>query len=224
MIPRSFTSTSVTSRLSSSVTVLRPTATRSASASRVSPPSASPAGGAPPPSGPPPPGAGLAAPRDQKRLRLRGVPAFGVAGRRVLAAVGAALALGRLLLAGVGRGYLDLDARVGLLEALGVGLGARHDVDAAILEVLPQGFGDLRVLERHEAVQDLDDGHLGAEVLVHARELDPDGAGAKDDHALRIPLVVRDDVVAGDDLLPVELEPRQRVHRGSRGGENPIRP
>ena len=129
---------------------------------------------------------GLAADRDEQRLGLQRVPTFGLSGRRVLAAVGAALALGLLLLAGVGRGYLDLDARVRLLQALRVGLGARHDVDAAVLEVLLEGLGDLRVLERHEAVQDLDDGHLGAEVVVHARELDPDGARAEDDDALRV--------------------------------------
>src|SRR5215204_394511 len=49
MMPRSPTSTSVTSKLRSSITVLRPTATRSASASRVSPPSASPVGASSPP-------------------------------------------------------------------------------------------------------------------------------------------------------------------------------
>ena len=45
--------------------------------------------------------------------------------------------------------------------------------------------GDLRVLDRQDAVQHLDHRHLGAEVAVEAGELDADGAGADDQQRLR---------------------------------------
>ena len=135
-------------------------------------------------------GDGLAPDGDEQRLGLQRVAAVGLAGRRVFAAVAAALALGLLLLARVGAGDLDLDAGVGLLQALRVGLRAGEDRDAPVLELFLEGLGDLRVLQRHEAVQDLDDGHLGAEVVVHAGELDADRPRAEDNDALGIVLVV----------------------------------
>jgi hypothetical protein len=68
---------------------------------------------------------GLAPDRDEKRLCLQGISSSfaSLACRRVLAAVGAALALRLLLLAGLGARDLYLHAGVGLLQALGVGLG-----------------------------------------------------------------------------------------------------
>src|SRR5829696_115729 len=142
-------------------------------------------------------GDGLASDRDEERLRLQRLSASfaGLAGGRVFAAVAAPLALGLLLFTGFGAGDLDLDTVVGLLQALGIGLRAGEHPDTAVLELLLEGLGDLRVLQRHEAVQDLDDGHLGAEVVVHAGELDADGTRAEDDHGFGVALVVGDDVV-----------------------------
>src|SRR5918994_309864 len=82
------------------------------------------------------------------------------------------------------------------------------------------GGGDLRVLQRHEAVQDLDDGYLGAEVVVHAGELDADGPGAEDYYRLGVALVIGDDVVRRDDLLPVKLQAWQGVYGGAGGDQD----
>src|SRR5919112_6661044 len=108
---------------------------------------------------------------DQQRLGLEGLLAPGLAGRRVLATVGAPLTLGLLLLARLGARDLDLHAATSLLQALGVGLRARENSYSAVLELLFEGFGDLGVLQGDDAVQDLDYGHLGAEVVIHAGEL-----------------------------------------------------
>src|SRR5215207_11370289 len=105
---------------------------------------------------------GLPSDCDEQRLGLQGVATrfAGLTGGRVLAAVGAAFAFRLLLLARVCSGHLDLDATVGLLQALRVGFGAREHRNATVLELLLERLGDLRILERHETVQDLDDGHL----------------------------------------------------------------
>src|SRR5215210_3066231 len=138
---------------------------------------------------------GLPPDRDEKRLRLERVSPISLTRGWIFAAVAATLALGLLLLLRACRGNGDLDSAVGLLQALGIGLRARENRDAPVLELLSEGLGDLRVLQRHETVEDLDDGHLGAEVVVHARELDADGPGAKNYYRLRIALVVGDDIV-----------------------------
>src|SRR5829696_1636679 len=140
---------------------------------------------------------GLPPDGDEQRLGLQGIATSfaGLTRWRVFAAVAAALAIRLLLLFRFCAGHGDLDAAVGLLQARGVGLGAREHRDAAVLEFLLERLGDLRVLERHETVQNLDDGHLGAEVVVHARELHADGTRSEDDHGLWVALVVGDDVV-----------------------------
>jgi hypothetical protein len=74
------------------------------------------------------------------------------------------------------------DAVLGLLD-LGH-LGADAEGDAALLEGLLGGLGDLGVLDRHDAVHGLDDGDLGAQGAVEAGELDADGARADDDQRL----------------------------------------
>ena len=45
---------------------------------------------------------------------------------------------------------------------------------------------DVVVLHRDEARHHLDEGHLRPEGIVDVAELHPDGAGADDDHALRL--------------------------------------
>src|SRR5215203_6430219 len=166
---------------------------------------------------------GLPPDGDEQRLGLQRVATSfaGVACWRVFAAVAAALAFRLLLLFRFRAGHGDLDAAVGLLQALGVGLGAGEHHDATVLEFFSERLGDLRVLERHEAVQDLDDGHFGAEVVVHARELHADGPRSEDDHGPRVALVVGDDVVGGDDLLMVELQAGQGVD-GRAGGDQDV--
>src|SRR5215210_4714254 len=168
---------------------------------------------------------GLPPNRNEQRLRLERIPTSfaGLTRGWIFAAVAATLALGLLLLLRTGGGNGDLDSAVGLLQALGIGLCARENRDAPVLELLLEGLGDIRVLERHETVEDLDDGHLGAEVVVHARELDADGPGAKDYYRLGIALVVGDDIVRGDDLLAVELQAGQGVDGGAGGDQDVLR-
>src|SRR5215210_3078730 len=163
--------------------------------------------------------------RNEQRLRLERIPTSfaGLTRGWIFAAVAATLALGLLLLLRTGGGNGDLDPAVGLLQALGIGLRARENRDAPVLELLSEGLGDLRVFQRHETVEDLDDGHLGAEVVVHARELDTDGPGAKNYYRLRIALVVGDDIVRGDDLLAVELQAGQGVDGGAGGDQDVLR-
>src|SRR5215208_3005040 len=168
---------------------------------------------------------GLPPDRDEQRLRLEGVSLSfaGLTRGWIFAAVAATLALGLLLLLCACGGNGDLDPAVGLLQALGIGLCTREDRDAPVLELLLEGLGNLRVLQRHETVEDLDDGHLGAEVVVHARELDADGSGAKNYHRLGIALVVGDDVVRRDYLLTVELQAGQGVDGGAGGDQDVLR-
>src|SRR5215210_2009328 len=161
--------------------------------------------------------------RDEQRLRLECVSPISLSRGWIFAAVAAALALGLLLLLRACGGHGDLDPAVGLLQALGIGLRARENRDVPVLELLSEGLGDLRVFQRHETVEDLDDGHLGAEVVVHARELDADGPGAKDYYRLGIALVVGDDIVRGDDLLAVELQAGQGVDGGAGGDQDVLR-
>src|SRR5919202_1158602 len=102
---------------------------------------------------------GLPPDSDQDLLGLQGLALFvaRVAGRVGLPAVGALLvALLLLLLLLADGGDLDPHPIVGLLEALRIGHGARHDPDTAVLEGLPELVGDLRLLGRQEQVQDLD--------------------------------------------------------------------
>ena len=67
-----------------------------------------------------------------------------------------------------------------LLQRLGV--DRRRDVrgDAPLAEDPRQLLADLRILERHDPIRELDEGHLRAEVAVHRRPLDADRAGADD--------------------------------------------
>ena len=68
---------------------------------------------------------------------------------------------------------------LGLLDL--ADLGADAELYAALLERLLGGLGDLFVLDRHDAVDGFDDGHLGAQRAVEAGELDADGARANHD-------------------------------------------
>ena len=64
-------------------------------------------------------------------------------------------------------------------------LRAGMDLDALLLEGLSGEGRNLLILHGQDAVHDLDHGHLHAERVVEARELDADGAGAHDQQRLR---------------------------------------
>ena len=106
------------------------------------------------------------------------------------------------------------------LDRLGLEAGVGDDVDAAAPEGALQLDRDLAVLERHEVGQVLEDGDLGAHVGVEAGELDADRPAADDDEA-RGQGRRGQDVVAGDDDLPVRLEARQRLDAAA-GGEDDV--
>src|SRR5215212_9059896 len=168
-------------------------------------------------------GDGPASDRHEDSLGLEGLSSVGLAGGSLLATVGASLALRLLLLARARARHRDLDAVVRLLEALRVGLRAREHPDAAVLELLLEGLRDLRVLQRHYAVEQLDYGDFCSEVVVHAGELDADGPRAEDDDGLGVALVVGHDVVRGDNPLAVEFQPRQGADGGACGDQDVLR-
>src|ERR671916_2175361 len=162
---------------------------------------------------------------DQDLLGLQSL-AFALAalfpGRVGLAAVGVflvGLLLFLFLLLLANRGNPDLYAVVGLLQALRVGHGACHDPDATLFEPLLKLGGDVRVLGGQQPIQDLDDGHLGAEVAVHAREFGAHGPATQNDNRVRI-AVRRNHVVAGDHFLTVYLQARQGPDGASGGYED----
>ena len=84
-------------------------------------------------------------------------------------------------------------------------LAAGAEFHAALLEGLLRRPGHLLVLDRHDAVEGLDHGHLGPEGTVEAAELDADGPRADDDdgvgHGLR-----GHGLAIGPDAVAVGLE------------------
>ena len=73
----------------------------------------------------------------------------------------------------------DRAARVGLGHLL-----RKAELEALLFEDLLEELGGLGVQRRHNAVAELDDGHLGAEAAPHRAHLEADDAGADDDHLL----------------------------------------
>ena len=94
------------------------------------------------------------------------------------------------------------------------------DRDAALAEDARQLLADLRVLERDDAVHELDQRHLGPEVAVHARPLDADRPRPDDRDPLR-GVVACQRLVRGDDEMPVDVEAGQRTGCGA-GGEDEV--
>ena len=93
----------------------------------------------------------------------------------------------------------------------GVEARVGHDGHAALGEVALDDLADVDVLERDDLGQVFEQRHLRAEVVEHARELDPDRAGADDDDVLG-QRVHPEDVVAGHDALAVRGQAGQRLH------------
>ena len=69
----------------------------------------------------------------------------------------------------------------GVVDRLDPGRGEHVDAEPAV--AAGQLGGDLLVLQRDDPVQELHDRHLDAVVVQDVRELDADGAGARDDDA-----------------------------------------
>ena len=106
---------------------------------------------------------------------------------------------------------LDLD----LLDA-----GRHVGGDPLLAERLVDLGGDLGILEREDAVEQLDDGDLGAEAVEDRRELHADRAGAEDQEPSR-DLRELECVVRVDDPLAVGLDVREvAAHRA--GGEDDV--
>ncbi|MNS79726.1 hypothetical protein D3C72_1133880 [compost metagenome] len=93
-------------------------------------------------------------------------------------------------------------------------LGADLELDAALLERLLRGLGDLFVLDRHDAVDGFDDRHLGAQGAIEAGELDADGARADDDEGLG-QLLGGQGVAVGPDLVAVRFQTDLRQGAGA---------
>src|SRR5712691_7421069 len=113
---------------------------------------------------------------------------------------------------------LGVDAHpvAGLLGALH--LHADAAVDAGLLESAEHLFGHVLVLERHQPVERLEQRDLDAELVVQRRELHAYRARSDDADRLR-DLVRKRQVVGRDDVLAVELDARQRLHRRARGDD-----
>ena len=116
-------------------------------------------------------------------------------------------------------GELDVD-----VDAVGVRLGAGDPGagvarDALLAERLLELDGDRLVLDRHQPRQQLDDRHVAAEAVEDRSELDPDGAAAHD-HQDFWHLAQADRLVAGDDPLAVDLDPRHAARRRPGGDDD----
>jgi hypothetical protein len=96
-------------------------------------------------------------------------------------------------------------------------LGAGHDPDALLFERLVRERGDLRVLDRQDLRQHLDDGHVRTHGAVERRELDADRPRADDQQRLRHPVGVHCLEIGPDQLL-VRFETGQRA--GPRTGRD----
>ena len=105
----------------------------------------------------------------------------------------------------------DADAVLVGRDRGGIESGVGHDGHAALLEAAQDDLADLGVLERHDLRGVLEERHLHADVGEHRGELDADGARPDDDDVLGQRRHAQD-VVAGDDLLAVGLEPGKALH------------
>src|SRR5690625_1637906 len=105
--------------------------------------------------------------------------------------------------------------------ALGVDLlhlGRGHRLDALLLEGAGELFGDILILNRHDAIHQLDDGYFRAHVVVEVAKLDTDCAGAANDETLRRRLLEHGFAVR-DDFLAVDRQGRD-LPRARTGGND----
>src|SRR5829696_8868441 len=121
----------------------------------------------------------------------------------------------------LGVGHRHRDLLVGDLGVLQLGLD--HRGDAALLERPGQLALAVGVLQRDQAGQDLDDGHLGPHGAPEGGELDPDRPGPEHDHRLG-QVVELQGVVGADHPLAVDLQARDRLGLGPGGQhQGPLR-
>ena len=116
-------------------------------------------------------------------------------------------------LGAVGGLDVDLDALVAAEVAHGGGLVTGLQVHAELLVLLGDLLGDVLVLVGQDAVHELDDGDVDAEVGQDVGELHADGTGTDDDHGLR-GVLVEDLLLVGDDVA-ADVHTRQGLHDGT---------
>ena len=105
---------------------------------------------------------------------------------------------------------------------LGLGdLVAQHELEALLLEELLVLLRDLAVHGRHDAIQELDDGHLRTQAVPHRSHLQTNHAATDDSQLLRH-LLQRQGAGGVDDAAGVVVDGArgQRRHLGARGDED----
>ena len=98
--------------------------------------------------------------------------------------------------------------------------GFLHDLHALLFKLLLGVGGNLRVLDRQDAIHHLNNRRFGAERVVEAGEFDADGAGADDQQLLRHVRRLKR-VFVSPDPFAVRLKPRQFAGAGA-GGEDDV--
>mmetsp|Transcript_7987 Transcript_7987/g.27120 ORF Transcript_7987/g.27120 Transcript_7987/m.27120 type:complete len:361 (+) Transcript_7987:292-1374(+) len=98
-------------------------------------------------------------------------------------------------------------------------LRVEHELDALLGEGPLEGLGDLVVQARGDAVQELDDGHLGPEAPPHGAHLKADHARANNRHLLGDGLEVQG-ARGGDDGLLVHRDGREGRRHRARGDDD----
>ena len=101
-------------------------------------------------------------------------------------------------------------------------LGAEAERKALLLENALALLGDLAVHAGQDAVEELDDRHLGAEPPPDRADLQPDDAGADDEQPLRHALQLQR-AGRGDDPLLVDLDAGERRRIGAGGDDDRLR-
>src|SRR5690606_12607850 len=104
----------------------------------------------------------------------------------------------------------------------GLHLHSGKDFDALLLEGALELLGHVGVFDRHEAIQQLDDGHLGAHLMIEVGELHADRAGAADHEPLRR-LLLEQSLAIRDDLLPVDGQRRDLAGTSTGGNDDMLR-
>ena len=123
----------------------------------------------------------------------------------------------RLLRLAVFRRDFRRDLALRDLQALDT--GRRQKLHALGLEGLGRGGGYIGIFHRKDAVQHFDHRHLGAKVVIEARELDADGARPHHQELARNRLGDHGFPV-GDNVLAVRFQPGQFARPGAGGDDD----
>ncbi len=98
-------------------------------------------------------------------------------------------------------------------------LGAGDDLQPTLFERLASDLGNLRILDRHDLVHQLDHGHIHAHGEIKARELDADRARAHHHEGFGQGLGLHG-LKIGPDQLAIGLDPRQGPRTRARGQDD----